>query len=138
MITVIGLGVVGLTTALGLSCKGYKVYGYDIDEKKRSLISSGNMDFFEPELPDVLKKNLNRNFVVAGTLSECLSNSKIVFYCVGTPSKDDGSVDLGHLYQAIESTLTHIDKNEYRVLVVKSTVPPSTTKERIKPFIEQP
>jgi UDPglucose 6-dehydrogenase len=85
----------------------------------------------------VLAKQMGTNFIPSTNLKEALENSEIVFYCVGTPMGDDGAADLGYLYKAIEDTLKHVDKNKFKVLVIKSTIPPSTTKEKIKPFIEK-
>ena len=62
MVTVFGLGFVGLTTALGFAHLGYKVYGVDVDEKRKEILKSGNIPFFEPFMEDVLKENLNKNF----------------------------------------------------------------------------
>jgi UDPglucose 6-dehydrogenase len=55
---------------------------------------------------------------------------------VGTPSKTDGSADLGYILEAIKNVAGYIKKPEFKVLVVKSTIPPSTTSERIKPYLE--
>lgn len=137
MITVIGLGFVGLTTGLGFSHKGFKVYGVDVWEPKLNAIKKGEVPFYEPHLEEALKKHLGNNFIPTNNLKEALENSEIVFYCVGTPMGDTGAADLSQLLGAIESTLKLIDKKSFKVLVVKSTIPPSTTKEKIKPFIEK-
>ncbi|MDR0819670.1 MAG: sortase, partial [Oscillospiraceae bacterium] len=51
-VAVIGLGFVGLTTALGFAEKGYEVYGYDINENRTETISCGKLPFLEPGLDD--------------------------------------------------------------------------------------
>ena len=130
-----GLGFVGLTTALGFSSKGYKVYGYDIDKKRLNALKKCRIPFYEPHLNKVLKENINKNFFVDGLLKRAVADSRAIFYCVGTPNKKNG-VDLAHLFKAIKMTLNEMEKGAYKVLVIKSTVPPSTTKEKIKPFIE--
>lgn len=137
MITVVGLGFVGLTTALGFSQKNFKVYGYDIDKDKISSIKKCRIPFYEPHLDKACKTYLGNNFIIADSLQEAVSKSRIVFYCVGTPSSEDGSADLTYLYEAIEKTLSGLNKDNYKVLVIKSTIPPSTTQEKIKPFIEK-
>lgn len=137
MITVIGLGFVGLTTALGFSDKGYRVYGYDINEKKKDQLRKGEIPFYEPYLNGKLKQHLNKGFTIVDDLQEAVINSQVIFLCVGTPSKADGSADLGYIFDAINSLTGYITKPEFKVLVVKSTIPPSTTSERIKPYLEQ-
>ena len=49
MISIIGLGFVGLTTALGLADKGFKVFGYEIDQERRNQINDGIIPFHEPQ-----------------------------------------------------------------------------------------
>ncbi|AGK53553.1 putative UDP-glucose 6-dehydrogenase [Bacillus sp. 1NLA3E] len=136
MITVIGLGFVGLTTALGFSEKGYHVYGCDIDQKKKEQLSKGMIPFYEPFLNEKLNKHLNKGFTITDDLQEAVNNSEVIFLCVGTPSKTDGSADLGYILNAIKSVVGYIKKPEFKVLVLKSTIPPSTTSERIKTYIE--
>lgn len=137
MITVIGLGFVGLTTALGFSEKGYNVFGYDIDENKVTKFMNGEVPFFEPSLDVKLKNHLNKRFKIVNDLSDAIEKSEIIFLCVGTPNQEDGSVDLQYIYSAIKSVIEKRKKQNFKVLVVKSTVPPGTTDEKIKPFIEQ-
>ncbi len=137
MITIIGLGFVGLTTALGFSNKGYKVYGYDIDDNKVEKIKSGTIPFYEEKLNDELNKSLNKNFYISENLKEAVNNSKFIFYCVGTPCQDDGSANLECLLNSIDNTLKVMDKNEHKIIIIKSTVPPSTTMLNVIPYIEK-
>jgi UDPglucose 6-dehydrogenase len=136
LITVIGLGFVGLTTALGFSEKGYHVYGFDIDQKKKDQLRNGKIPFYEPNLNEKLNKHLNKGFTITDDLQEAVINSEVIFLCVGTPSKTDGSADLGYILEAIKNVAGYIRKPEFKVLVVKSTIPPSTTSERITPYLE--
>ncbi|MEH7401459.1 UDP-glucose/GDP-mannose dehydrogenase family protein [Gottfriedia acidiceleris] len=136
MITVIGLGFVGLTTALGFSEKGYHVYGFDIDQKKKEQLRNGKIPFYEPNLNEKLNKHFNKGFTITDDLQEAVINSEVIFLCVGTPSKKDGSADLGYIFEAIKNVTGYIKKPEFKVLVIKSTIPPSTTSEKIKPYLE--
>lgn len=136
MITVIGLGFVGLTTALGFSDKGYSVFGYDTDQKKKEMLTKGNVPFYEPYLNEKLNQYLNKEFKIVDDLQEAVDNSEIIFLCVGTPSEADGSADLGYIFDAVKSITACIKKPDFKVLVLKSTIPPSTTRERIRPYIE--
>ena len=137
MITVIGLGFVGLTTGLGFAKKGFKVYGVDVAQGKVDLIKSGKVPFYEPHLEEALKETTGKTFFPTTDLSEAIANSELVFFCVGTPSDDEGRADLGQINGALTSVLSHVRKGDFKALVIKSTVPPSTTKEKVKPFIEK-
>ncbi len=136
MITVIGLGFVGLTTALGFSEKGLKVYGFDINKEKMNLIQNKKIPFFEKGLDEVLDKNLNNNFILASSVEEAVKNSKVIIMCVGTPSDDKGRADLKYIKSALESILKASDKSDKKIIITKSTIPPSTTRNEIIPFIE--
>ena len=137
MVTVLGLGFVGLTTALGLAHLGNKVYGFDIDKDRLKTLQMGKLPFLEPHMDEVLNAQLNKNFFVTEDLKAALSDSEIVYYCVGTPYGTDGSADLKYLFSAIDMTFNAIDDEKFRVLTVKSTIPPSTTSEKIIPYVEK-
>lgn len=137
MVTVIGLGFVGLTTALGFAAKGHKVYGVETNTLRLNTIRNGEIPFHEPHLRDVLSQTKEKTFFVTDNLREALSQSQLVFLCVATPSQNDGHTDLSYLFKAIEEVLRFIPKDGSKVMVIKSTVPPSTAQKKIKPFIEQ-
>lgn len=135
MITVLGLGFVGLTTALGFCKKGFKVYGIDVDEQRVGKLLNGEIPFYEPGLPEVLHEQLHSNFILNTTLTEAVNNSKAVFICVGTPGNDDGSANLTYLLQAVRDVF-EVSDGSFKVIVIKSTVPPSTISEKVKPFVD--
>lgn len=137
MIAVIGLGFVGLTTALGFSQKGNKVYGYDINQKQMGIIKSRKIPFFEKGLQEALENNLHKNFMLADSLESAIKSSNIIILCVGTPSDDKGKADLKYIKSALDTILANTDKTDKKVIVIKSTIPPSTTEKDLIPYIEQ-
>lgn len=137
MVTVFGLGFVGLTTALGFAHLGYKVYGVDVDNERKSILRSGKLPFLEPDMEEVLQKHLDKNFIITDNPKEAIADSDYIFYCVGTPYGKDGSADLTYLFSAIDTTADAISDKKYRVLITKSTIPPSTTAEKILPYVKQ-
>ena len=139
VITVFGLGFVGLTTSLGFAEYGHTVYGVEISEGRLDTIRQGKLPFLEPGLDEALTRHLNKRFLPIGIedLEEAVRQSDCVYYCVGTPYGKDGQADLTYLFGAIEQTLAERPQDRYQVLVVKSTIPPSTTSQKIIPFIEE-
>lgn len=137
MVTVVGLGFVGLTTALGFAEYGHKVYGIEANETRMATIRSGRLPFLEPGLDEALTRHLGKNFIPTTDWESAVSDSECVYYCVGTPYGENGQADLSYLYGAIEQTLNAIHDDKFRVLVTKSTIPPSTTEKRIIPFLEK-
>ena len=136
-ILIMGLGFVGLTAALGFAEKGYAVYGFDTDSEKTALLEYGKLPFAEPGLAEALAKNLNKHFFIYNQLKETLLLDS-VFICVGTPCNDQGHADLHYVYSAIDMA-EHLLKPEVfkGVVVIKSTVPPATTKTRIIPYLRE-
>lgn len=137
MVTIVGLGFVGLTTALGFAEYGHKVYGMEVNEQRMATICSGKLPFLEPGLDEVLTRHLGKNFIPTTDWDAAIADSDYVYYCVGTPYGEDGQADLTYLYSAIEQTLKAIHDDRFRVLVTKSTIPPSTTERRILPFLQE-
>ena len=137
VVTVVGLGFVGLTTALGFSEYGHKVYGIEANEARLATIKGGKLPFLEPGLDEALVRHLNKNFIPTVDWNKAVSESDFVYYCVGTPYGENGEADLTYLYGAIEQTLDAMKDKKFRVLVTKSTIPPGTTKNRIVPFTEK-
>ncbi len=136
VVTVFGLGFVGLTTAVGFAEKGITVYGLDVDRQRMSVLKEGKLPFHEPGLDEALVRNLGKNFHLTEDAEAAVAASDCIYYCVGTPYGEGGEADLTYLYGAIDTTLAACRDDKYRVLVTKSTIPPSTTSEKIIPYIE--
>ena len=137
-ITVFGLGFVGLTTSLGFSEYGHTVYGVEINDERLNTIRNGRLPFLEPGLDDALVRHLGHRFFPIGTdrLAEAVAQSDCIYYCVGTPYGKDGQADLTYLFSAIDQTLAVCPADKYQVLVVKSTIPPSTTSSKVIPYLQ--
>ncbi|SNC66475.1 UDPglucose 6-dehydrogenase [Hymenobacter gelipurpurascens] len=136
MITVLGLGFVGLTTALGFSKKGFKVYGIDVNQERVEKLRGYEVPFYEPHLDEALRQQLGHNFWLDVPLVEAVRNSKVIILCVGTPGNPDGSADLTYLLQAVHDVF-EASSGEFKVIVTKSTVPPSTVTNKVKPYVEE-
>src|SRR3990170_6962007 len=130
-ITFIGHGYVGLVTAAVFADLGNTVWVVGRTKAKIDNLKRGIMPFFEPGLEEMVRRNLG-----AGRLKftlnyeDAVSETKIIFICVGTPSKGNGEADLSAVFKSAES----IGKNlkNYAVIVTKSTVPVGTNKKVAK------
>lgn len=130
-ICVVGAGYVGMTTAVCFAEMGYKVRIIDIDEKKISKINEGKIPIYEEGMQELLEKNIER---IKAT-NEYDFSEDIVFICVGTPSKEDGKIELKYVLDAVENVSLKIrDKG---IIVIKSTVFPGTTEKILKPLIQK-
>ena len=100
-VTVIGLGFVGLTTALGLAEAGHRVYGVEKEPARLAQIQAGQLPFAEPNLDKALVRHLaNGKFQATNNALTAATASQIIFLCVGTPCGDDGAADLSGRGQA--------------------------------------
>ena len=134
-ISIIGLGFVGLTTALGFADKGFEVIGYDIDTDRSAKIKNGIVPFLEPGLDEALKRTNGKKFTVVSDVENATKNADVIFFCVGTPCGSDGKAELTYLFSAIDSVINTVSRK--CVFVIKSTVPPGTTSKEIIPFIRK-
>ncbi len=123
---VVGLGFVGLTAAVGFALKGQNVLGYDKDNNKLRQISNGTAPFYEKDFDKSLSEALRKGFYTTDRIEELTKESDIIFICIGTPSTSEGA-DLSHLHDSIRKIAGVL--NNYTVLVIKSTVPPGTSRE---------
>lgn len=137
VVTVVGLGFVGLTAALGFCEVGHTVYAVEADDDRRNQIRRGELPFYEPGMQELLDAHLGNRLVVLPRQDRKSTEANAVFYCVGTPCGENGAADLGSLLTAIRETLGYQDESHEPVLVVKSTVPPRTMHDVVEPFVRK-
>jgi UDPglucose 6-dehydrogenase len=126
-IGVLGLGHVGLPTALGLAEIGWAVVGTDSDKAKVEEVRRGIAPFYEPGLGELLKKHVaSGRFRPLADIGETVRASDILFICVGTPHREDGSADLSQVEGAARSIAENL--NRYKLIVEKSTAPVHTAR----------
>jgi len=124
---VLGLGHVGLPTALGFAELGFHVLGTDSDTAKVEMISKGQAPFFEPEMGELLVKHLaSGRFRPTLSLDEAVRGSDILFICVGTPHDAEGAADLSQVESAVRTVAESL--NGYKLIVEKSTAPVHTAR----------
>ena len=135
----IGLGPVGLCTAVCFAAKGYKVIASEIDKTKANQIKKGKPPFYELNLKEMLQETIKSgNLKIVTNNEEAILQSDITFITVGTPSKPDGSINLSYVINASEDMGKALKKKkETHLIAVKSTVTPSTTENIVKPMLEK-
>jgi len=125
-IAVIGVGHVGLPTALGIAELGWNVIGTDQDTEKIRQLESGNSPFYEPGIQKMLTKHLaSGKFTVTGDVASAIRAATVLFICVGTPQRENGEADLSQI-EGVARLIAH-QLNGYKVIVEKSTVPAVTS-----------
>ena len=124
-ICVIGCGYVGLVTGAVFADLGNDVIGVDIDKNRVDTLNTGGCPIHEPRLPELLERNLREGRLTFTTsIPEAVSESEIIFICVGTPPAEDGGTDLSQVEAAAADIAGSL--HDYKIIVNKSTVPVGT------------
>ena len=125
----IGTGYVGLVSGVCFADLGNDVICVDKDLKKIDLLTKGNIPIYEPGLTELVTKNFkNKRLKFSNNLKKSIKDSDIIFICVGTPTKKDGSsADLSQIFSAAKEISLSI--NKFKIIVTKSTVPVTTGDE---------
>jgi UDPglucose 6-dehydrogenase len=128
--TVVGTGYLGATHAICMAALGFDVLGVDVDAEKVAALSSGDVPFFEPGLPEKLREALDSGRLHFTTdFDEAAQFGDVHFVCVGTPQQPGShAADLRFVDSAFRELAIRITRKA--LLVGKSTVPIGTA-ERI-------
>ena len=132
----IGTGYVGLVSGVCFSDLGNTVYCVDKDKDKINLLNKGNIPIYEPGLEEILKRNYKqKRLIFTSDLKKAVSNSDIIFICVGTPTKkNNNSADLKYVFSVVNELKKIIAR--YKIIITKSTVP-VTTGDKIEKILSQ-
>ena len=138
-ISVFGLGYVGSVTAACLAKNGHFVIGVDIKREKVEAINDGKSPVFEKGLDELISKVVATGKLKATvSVEEAIENSDISLICVGTPSNLDGSINLEHIKRVCSDIGKALQtKNDFHVVVVRSTILPGTTEGVLIPILEE-
>src|SRR5207302_1276805 len=128
-ISVIGSGYVGLVAATCLAELGHKVVCVDSDSTKIAALNAGETLIHEDYLQELLSRHRGNRLSFSTDLQEAARNSTVIFIAVGTPSAENGAVDLSCVEAVVHSLAGAM--NGYKVIVEKSTVPVYTS-ERVQ------
>src|SRR3954451_8010801 len=132
-VTIIGCGYVGLVTGTCLAAIGHTVRGVEKDKKKVKTLQDGHCPIFEPGLQELMQENYaSGQLQFTNDVKSAVKDAEVVFLCVGTPPKPDGTVDMTFLEGAGKEVCDALaeQNNDYMVtIIVKSTVPPGTNRK---------
>jgi UDPglucose 6-dehydrogenase len=122
---VIGVGHVGLVTAACAADLGHEVIGMDDDPTKVTTLKRGEVPFYEEGLAELVADTMHSGRLrITGDAAEAVAGADVVFICVGTPAREDGSPNLSYVQAAAAAVAAHATGPV--VVVEKSTVPVRT------------
>ena len=127
----VGLGYIGLPTAVVMANSGVDVTGVDVNEANVERINRGAVTIIEPGLEEELKQAIESgNF--RATTSQVHAQAYII--AVPTPFTDDYGVDMKYIYSAAEAIAPQLEGDE--IVILESTSPPLTTKKMADKILE--
>jgi UDP-N-acetyl-D-glucosamine dehydrogenase len=132
VIGIIGLGYVGLPLAIRFSEAGFKVVGFDIDEKKSTAINSGKSYFVH--ISDEAVAGARKSGLEGTTDFSRASEVDAFIICVPTPLTPSREPDLTFIINTVETILPHLRPQQ--IVSLESTTYPGTTEEELKTRIE--
>ncbi|GFN29853.1 UDP-glucose dehydrogenase family protein [Paenibacillus xylaniclasticus] len=134
-LAVIGTGYVGLVSGVCFADLGNEVVCVDNAVSKIECLNNGEVPIYEPGLKEMIASNVEAGrLTFTSDLAAAVRRSEIIIIAVGTPSLPSGEANLSFIEQAAEEIGKEI--NEYKVIVVKSTVPVGTN-EKVAAIIKQ-
>ncbi len=138
-ISVFGLGYVGSVSAACFAADGHDVVGVDVNAEKVAIVNSGRSPVVEPGLDALIGRGVSAGRLRATTdAGDAVAATDVSLICVGTPSGRNGSLNLSYLERVAGEIGEAIGrKPDYHVVVVRSTVLPGTTHERVIPALER-
>jgi GDP-mannose 6-dehydrogenase len=125
-------------SAAEFAADGHDVIGIDVNPDKVAAVNAGRSPIVEPGLESLLAEGVAARRLRATTSTEeAVNESDLSLICVGTPSRKNGSLDLSYLVRVCEQIGDVLKaKQDYHVVVVRSTVLPGTTHGQVIPALE--
>lgn len=130
-ISIFGLGYVGAVSCGCFAKEGHEVIGVDVSREKIDLINSGKSPIVEDQLDDYILEGINNGRIKAvQDIEYAIKNSELSIICVGTPSQDNGNIDLSYIFKVCAEIADCLrSKNEFHTIAIRSTVIPGTIHE---------
>lgn len=136
-ISIFGLGYVGCVSIGCLAKNGHHCIGVDLSEVKVDFINSGRASIIEKEIDIIISQQHQAGRISATTdFLDAVKNSEVSIICVGTPSTNNGHLNLSAIYKVAEEIGQGLkQKDTFHVVVIRSTVLPGTN-EKVRNIIE--
>jgi len=134
VISVIGLGYVGLPLAVEIAKAGYRVIGIDINKKAVEKINQCDNYISDVDDRDLVEVVQNAKFMAVSDYS-LLSEADCIVICVPTPLDINKQPDISYIKAAVEQTAKYLHGDT--LVILESTTYPGTTEELLKPVLER-
>jgi len=138
-IAIFGLGYVGCVSAACFARDGHRVIGVDVNPVKVQTINDGKSPIIEPDLAELIHNGVDaKRLTATANADEAISQVEVAIICVGTPSKDNGNLELKYVERVIQDIGQSLkQKDDYMVVVIRSTLLPGKAQEQLLPLLER-
>jgi len=134
---IIGLGYVGLPTAIGFHDAGFTVWGVDVSKRTVDMVMKGENPTGDPDVDDIVPKPGTERWHITTSAAEAVPNCDVVLVTVPTPITHDLKPDLSYVAGAGRDIFQAIEKGSNTIVVLESTVYPGVTAQTWHPIIEE-
>ena len=136
-IGIIGLGYVGLPTAIGFHDAGFTVWGVDVSQKTVDTIRAGKNPTGDPDVDEIVPQPGTENWHITTSASEAVPHCDVILVTVPTPITEDLKPDLSYVESAGFDVFRSIERDSKTIVVLESTVYPGVTAQTWLPIIEE-
>ena len=133
---VIGLGYVGLPTAIGFHDAGFNVWGVDISERTVRMVLNGENPTGDPDVDEIIPSPGALNWNITTEIKDAVPHCDVLLVTVPTPITHDLKPDLSYVKQAGRSVFESVVPGKNTIVVLESTVYPGVTAQTWLPEIE--
>ena len=136
-IGIIGLGYVGLPTAIGFLDAGFNVWGVDVSQRTVDLVRAGENPTGDPDVDDIVPTPGTERWNITISTAEAVPHCDAILVTVPTPITNDFKPDLSYVEAAGRAVFEAIPKGSNTIVVLESTVYPGVTAQTWNPLIEE-
>lgn len=134
-IAVVGFGYIGTCIGAVIANRGYSVVGIDVRKSIVDEINQGKTSIAEPGLNDLVKSAVSKSHLKANSSFEAIKDCDVVVVTVGTPLCANFDPITTDITDATKSIAPYL--RDGQLIILKSTVPPYTTENVVKPILDQ-
>ena len=136
-IGIIGLGYVGLPTAIGFHDAGFTVWGVDVSKRTVDMILRGKNPTGDPDVDDLVPQPNTKGWHVTTSAAEAVPHCDVILVTVPTPITEDLKPDLSYVEAAGRNVFQSVEKDSKTIVVLESTVYPGVTAYTWLPIIKE-
>lgn len=131
-LTVLGLGYIGLPTAVMFAKHGVQVHGVDVNQSVVEMLNRKELHIEEPGLPEMLSEVIDEGSLTVSTEPK---EADAFIIAVPTPINADKTANLDYVRSATEMIVPFIKEGD--LVILESTVPPKTIDNVMMPVLEK-